>query len=224
MVDQKNDELPIQEEFVMAEEFTPANSQEQYEYDAEHPGSKDMPFSEEALRNAQLGQYENTMFKMWDEFLQGAIRQASDPLTIPFADQVLRQWPWFKYYDIPVYLTYRQQFLQEALDVLRGCYPRPMEELNLENVDDWKRHKDEYLNVVVEWTRLSNRWASKWYDTPLNKPAKAILHGVVSDVTALLINPKNGLVENLRNLADFHVSDDEGRILAMRGMMESDDE
>jgi hypothetical protein len=218
------EEPAITEDFKLDEEFIG--------YD-EHPGSLEEPEPDEgdfpfdldgANRAAATGQYENTMFEMWKMYLEGAIHEVSSPLTIPVADGVLRQWPWFKYHDLDAYRSTRKAYLNAALDALFLAYPKDEDVLFRENEQDWLRHKKDYIEVIVRWTRLVNKWTVQWMEIALNKPQKYIQHAVISDIAAMLINPQYGLVENLRNLADFNITDEEGQELARRGSIEDDDE
>lgn len=177
---------------------------------------KDSEFLREAIKNAENGQYSHTMFEAWENVLDMAVESVDKGLSIPVADGLMRQWPWLRYTDLPMYLSYRKSMLQEAKLVLQSCYPKPQELLFEENVGDWEEHKESYLDVIVAWTRLSNTWTSRWDAIPLNKPAKGVMHAVVSDMAALLINPRTGLVENIRNLHGFEVSDEEGEEMIAR--------
>ncbi|QKY80406.1 hypothetical protein SEA_PABST_48 [Microbacterium phage Pabst] len=174
----------------------------EYETDPEFPQS---PEFLEAARKAQVGQYDHTMFESWRVVLRQMISVCEAGITMPFADGILRQWPWLRYADLEGYLLSRKRYLEEAIEVLEAQFPKAEEELFQENVDDFVEHKDAYIDVIVAWTRLSNRWTAAWDAIPVKSNSrKALMHAVVADVSALLINPKNGLIENLRNLAGFH--------------------
>jgi hypothetical protein len=165
------------------------------------------PGMADAMEKAQTGQFESTMFQMWDETLQIAINQASEPLSVSVALGLLRDYPWLRHKDLPMYLKERIGMLEEAQRVLRKCFPKPAEELYLENKDDWTEHEAAYHSVLVGWTRASNRWHRRWEAIPLHRPDKGILHAVVLDASSLIIHPQVGLFTNVREMAGFAFSD-----------------
>ena len=168
----------------------------------------------EAVKKAETGRFDHTLFEIWESILEEALLQ-SQTLTIPYADALLRQWPWLRYPDLDKYLEIRSVFIREATDTLRSCYPedKTIEQLFSENEDDWTYHKDIYLDIIVAWTRLCNAWAEVWKNSDTDRP---VFHAAVSDMTALLINPQMGLVENVRNLAGFEISEEDGAALTER--------
>ncbi|QCG78335.1 hypothetical protein SEA_TRUONG_49 [Microbacterium phage Truong] len=179
---------------------------------------RNMPEFQDAMNSAETGQYSNPIFKIWEEILEEAMKQVSGVVTIPLADGLLRQWPWLRYKDLPQYFTTRHKMLEEALELLRAQYPsdKTPEELYSENVDDWELHKKLYIDVIVAWTQLANHWSDQWEEIPLHRGDKGILHASVADTTALLVNPTSGLVEQLRNLAGFHISTEESALMQAR--------
>lgn len=179
-------------------------------------GLQENPQLREAIRNAQLGQYEHTLFEMWEDILDEAIRQVSNGVSIPLADGLLRQWPWLRYKDLPQYLTERRKLLEEAKTLLQQCYPKPAELLFQENNGDWEEHKDAYIDVIVAWTRASNAWAEQWDLIPLSRPDKGIMHAVIADMTTLLIHPSKGLAEQMQNLAGFDITESDSEALSNR--------
>lgn len=191
--------------------------------DIEADDFQNSPEFQEAVRNAQLGQYEHTIFEIWADILDAAIEQVSGPVTIALADGLLRQWPWLSYADLPGYLTARKKLVQQALDTLIAQFPKPGELLFQENVDDWEIHKDAYIDVIVAWTRLSNVWSTEWESTALQDPSKGLMHAAVADATSLLINPSTGLVEQLRNLAGFLITEEESESIRTRILGEDDE-
>jgi len=188
----------------------------------EESNPMDNPEMQEAIAKAQTGRYESTMFQMWDETIQIAINQAKQPLSVSVALGLLRDYPWLKHKDLPMYLAERIKMLEEALAVLRRCYPKPAEELFLENKDDWAEHEQAYHSVLVGWTRASNRWHRRWEAIPLHRPDKGILHAVVLDASALIINPQVGLFTNVREMAGFSFSDAQHNVNQQRIAAESD--
>ena len=174
------------------------------------------PEFQEAVRKAQLGQYEHTLFEMWEDILHEAKLQASGAVSIPLANGILRQWPWLSFKHLPDYFRERLRMLDEALEVLQTCYPKPKELLFQENVGDWEAHKDAYIDAIAAWTQLSNHWSDQWEEIPMNRPDKAYKHAAVADMVSLLVNPSTGLVEQLRNLADFQITSEESEALQKR--------
>lgn len=184
--------------------------------DIEMDDIRDSPEFRDAVRKAQLGQYDSTLFEMWEDILEEAKRQVAGNVSIPLANGLLRQWPWLSFKHLPDYFKARHQMLEEALDVLKSCYPKPQELLYQENEDDWNLHKDAYIDVIVEWTKLSNFWSDSWEEIPMNRPDKAYKHAAVADMVALLVNPSSGLVEQMSNLANFQITEEESEVLQKR--------
>ncbi|QNN98096.1 hypothetical protein SEA_FEDE_48 [Microbacterium phage Fede] len=177
----------------------------------------------EAVRRAQTGQYEHTMFEMWEDILFEARAQVDGAVSIPLANGLLRQWPWLQFKTLPEYFKRRLQCIDEAIEILHANYPKPAELLYQESAGDWELHKDAYIDVLVAWTQLSNHWSDQWEEIPMTRPDKPIMHAVVSDMTALLINPSTGLAEQLRNLADFNITEEESEEMHKRIAGVSDD-
>lgn len=170
----------------------------------------------EQVQNAQQGQFELTLFEAWENVLENAILQSEENLTIMTADGIMRQWPWLAYHDLPSYLTLRVSQLKRALVALQECYPKPPELLFQENVDDFTEHKEAYIEVIVAWTNLCNKFADEWKATPITSKMKGVIHAVTADTTALLIHPHNGLVENLSQLAGFNITEEENEAMLAR--------
>lgn len=180
------------------------------------------PEMQEVMANAQTGKFGTTMFQMWDETLQVAINQAKAPLSVSVALGLLRDYPWLRHKDLPMYLAERIKMLEEAQAVLRKCYPKPAEELFQENENDWVEHEAAYHSVLVGWTRASDRWHKRWEAIPLHRPDKGILHAVVLDASALIIHPKVGLFTNVREMAGFTFSDAQHAVNQTRIHAETD--
>ncbi|QDF16999.1 hypothetical protein HWC33_gp46 [Microbacterium phage TinyTimothy] len=173
----------------------------------------------EAQRKASTQQYDHTMFESWRVVLQQFVMVAEHGITLPLADGILRQWPWLRYADLTSYLQYRAVYLKEAIRVLEAQFPKPEAELFQEAEDDFIRHKESYIDVIVAWTRLTNRWVDIWDKVdPKSQSKKGVLHAVTSDLSALLINKELGLIENLRNLHGFNenMTEEDGQELIAR--------
>ncbi|QQO39337.1 hypothetical protein SEA_CRUNCHYBOI_51 [Microbacterium phage CrunchyBoi] len=214
---------PAADEFVEGPELEVEDNgfklPDDFEYDDEGEAFRKSPEFLDAVSKAEKGQYDHTMFESWRVVLRQMISVCEAGITMPFADGLLRQWPWLRYVDLEPYLRYRKTYLQEAISVLEAQFPKPEAELFAENVNDFVVHKDAYLDVIVAWTRLSNRWTDAWDKISVqNQNRKALMHAVTADVSALLINPRSGLIENLRNLAGFHdvMTDADGEDLIFR--------
>jgi hypothetical protein len=176
-----------------------------------------------AQANSVTGQYETTLFEMWHEYLEVAIQQAEEPLSMVVANGLLRQWPWLRYFDLPGYLATRTTYLHKAMRVLEECYPKPAELLYLENEDDWERHKDDYIKVIVAWTVMTQDWNEAWMAIPLNKPQKGVVHAAAADAIAMILNTDNGIIEWMRNLAGFNITEAEGADMMERIAAGGDD-
>ena len=177
---------------------------------------QDSPDFREAVRKATVGEYDHTLFEMWEDVLEEAKRQVSGNVSIPLANGLLRQWPWLTFKHLPDYFKARAKMIDEAIEVLKSCYPKPQELLYQENANDWNLHKDEYIDVIVAWTQLSNHWSDQWEEIPMNRPDKAYMHAAVADMVALLVNPNTGLAEQMRNLANFQITEEESEALQKR--------
>ena len=177
--------------------------------DIEVEGSDEFPITQEMINKAGSGQFDSTMFEMWDQGLDRAIFQTEQPMSIPLAHSLLKQWTWLRYKDLDQYNKSRLKKLKEAKEVLHACFPKPVELLFQENENDWEIHRDAYIDVIVEWTRLSNKWEAAWGEIPLTRVDKGIEHATVVDITALLINPNFGLVESIRELAGFDITEED---------------
>jgi hypothetical protein len=193
------EDLPIIEEEIVTED------EPQVEID---PELTDSPELREAIHKAQLGIYEHTMFEMWEEVLNRAIYQANEPMSIPVAHGLIKQYPWLRHKDIPMYLQERVKCIEEAGRVLQSCYPKDRDELFKESGEqDWKEHSEAYREVIIRWTRLTNRWSDRWEQIPLHRGDKGIMHAVIADATSLLVHPKSGLLENIQHLFGFEVTE-----------------
>ena len=178
---------------------------------------------EDAMRTAESGQYEHTLFQMWESMLDEGVMMTENGVSIPAADSILRSWPWLKYEELDTYMDNRRLLLLETKEALQSCYPKPTELLFQENVDDWTVHKDAYLDVIVAWTHLTNRWAEDWAEIPIIVPLKGIQHAVIADTTALILG-RDGFIEQMRNLHGFDITDEEGAELTKRLVGEVSDE
>ena len=170
----------------------------------------------EAFRNAQAGEYDTTLFEMWETMLDNLIADIQKPMTMVFADAVMRQWPWLTYEGVKLYQDMHYLRLFKIKDTLLACYPKPAKFLFRENVDDWGKHKAAYLDVLVEWTKLTATWSPEWQEIPLDKPLlKGAEQASITVATALLLS-ENGLLESIRNLAGYEITDEEGAELDER--------
>ena len=170
----------------------------------------------QAFRNAQNGEFATTLFEQWDVTLTQLIDDIQKPMSMTFADAVMRQWPWLTYEGVKLYQEAHQVRLQSILDALRECYPKPAKHLFKENVADWEKHKPAYLDVLVAWTKLSSTWPDEWQSIPLDDLlGKGAEQASITVATALLLSD-NGLIENIRNLAGYEITDEEGAELDER--------
>lgn len=186
-------------------------------------GMEDSEEFRAALLRGQSGQFENTLLEIWQMMLEKAIAESDGVVTAVMANGILRQWPWLRFPDLQLYLQHRATYLLQALKVLKEAYKKDEEELFAENVDDWLHHKDTYLDVVVGWTHLVNDWSTKWEAIDVKARNKPSLHAALSDVSAFLIDPRNGMVESMRNLAHFELTEEEGEALGRRITGETDE-
>lgn len=176
---------------------------------------EDIQDSEEfknASRKAHSGQYDVTLFEMWDNILSEAVAQCEAKPDINLTFNLLRQWPFLKHEDIEPYLAQRLEMLLEAIEVLDAQLPMDRDKLfdkdGDENVDDWEKHGEAYWNTVIEWTRLVFGWAEIWKEIPFSDPSKPILQAVTMDLSHMLIDSRAGLVEHISNLAGFEATEE----------------
>ena len=170
----------------------------------------DNPEFAEAIRKAQLGVYDSTLFQMWKEGLENLIEGTRGVLSINTADALLRAWPWLKYHDLESYLENRARYLEEGHKVLLDVLGSDIEDIFAEAKDDWKLHKELYIDVIVRWSAMTNNWARAWTRLPIRGATKGVMHAVIADVTSIFVGP-NGYVENVRNLAGFEITEEEGK-------------
>ena len=178
---------------------------------------------EEAVRNASLGQFEHTLFEMWEDMLTQGIRGTESRININTANSILRSWPWIKMRELPQYLATRGRLLQEALDTLQTVYGDDKETIFRENVEDWQLHRELYIETIIVWTRLTNYWAEEWQDIPLGKPDKGTSLAAVMDITSQIMS-ENGYIAQMQNLYEFSISNDEGEEITRRILEEVSDE
>jgi len=164
----------------------------------------------EAMRNATAGEYSTTLFQMWEETLDLLIKDIQLPMSLGFADAMLRQWPWLNYEGVKLYQERHLIRLTGIKDVLVSCYPKPAKFLFKENVADWDKHKEAYKNLLVAWTRLTDSWVEDWNAIPLDQPLlKGAEQASIQLSTTMLIS-QNGFLEQIRHLSGYEISDEEG--------------
>ena len=164
----------------------------------------DMPEElQQAFRNAQTGQYEHTFFEIFEDQLEGSLVATEAELTVEVADSILKAWPWLRYVDLEMYLAYRSRMLRQLLVALAESYsPRDRDQLFKENVDDWKLHRKEYMELMVLWTVINNKWTKEYQALKFNDRKKAVLHCVIADLTYITLGPE-GMLEKFQYIAHF---------------------
>lgn len=168
-----------------------------------------------AARKAQSGQYDHTFFEIFEDQLESSLAATQGDLTIEVADSILKAWPWIRYVDLELYLGYRSRMLSEAIIALQENFPKPRELLFLENAKDWESHRDAYIEIMVAWSVLNNKWYQEWKTLKFNDRKKAILHCVIADLTYIILGP-DGMVEKFRYLADFEITPEEAEDIQAR--------
>jgi hypothetical protein len=176
---------------------------------------------EEAVRKAASGQFEHTLFEMWEQAIQTGIRGLQSPLNLPTANSILRSWPMLKFKDIKTYLHRREVRMAETLDVLQGVYGDNKERIFTENVDDWAVHKDLYIDTIVVWTELTNTWAEEWMEME-ESPDKIVEMAVIIDMQSLLMEGE-GFISQMRDLHGFNITEEEGENITKRLIGVSDE-
>ena len=165
----------------------------------------DMPEElQQAFRNAQTGQYEHTFFEIFEDQLEGSLVATEAELTVEVADSILKAWPWLRYVDLEMYLAYRSRMLRQLLAALAESYsPKDRDKLFKENVDDWKLHRKEYMELMVLWTVINNKWTKEYQGLKFNDRKKAVLHCVIADLTYITLGPE-GMLEKFQYIAHFN--------------------
>jgi hypothetical protein len=176
----------------------------------------------EAIRRAESGQFEHTLFEMYEDMIQQGIKGLQGPLNLPTANSILRSWPMIKFSELRLYLKRRETRLQEAYQTLQDIYDGKKEQIFLENVDDWEVHKDLYIDLIVEWTKLTNEWAEQWMTMSDNR-SKVVEMAVLMDLQAVILG-EEGFVTQMRNLYGFNITEDEGAEITRRLVDEVSDE
>lgn len=157
--------------------------------------------TEEALSEAQQGRFQHTMLEMWYATLCNLVAQAKSPLNIEVATSILQTYPWLRHDDLVKYQKDRETRLIQARDVLLEVIGEDREKIFSENEDDWNLHAELYIEVLAGWNKLARIWDENWG----LKPSK-VSHATIADVIALLLNNDFGMVEGLRNLANFDLT------------------
>jgi hypothetical protein len=163
---------------------------------------RNMPEYAEAMRKASLKQYDHTFFEIFQDQLNGSLAATEAELSIEVTDSIMKAWPWIRYTDIPLYITYRARMLRECIAALEASFPKPEEILFKENVDDWKSHREAYMDLWARWTAVNNRWTLEWQKLSWGDRKKSLLHAVVADLTYIILGPE-GMIEKFNYLADF---------------------
>lgn len=193
--------------------------QEQLEEQLQHD-----PDFAEAFRNATAGEFSTTLFQMWEQTLDLLITDIQLPMSMDFADAMLRQWPWLTYEGVRLYQDFHYQRLNQIRDTMIACYPKPSKHLFKENVADWEKHKEAYIDLLVAWNRLVNSWVAPWQEIPVeHTQVKAAEQASITLCKVMLVSA-NGFLEQIRHLADYEITDEEGAEIDERIAEENGDE
>jgi len=176
----------------------------------------------EAIRRAEAGQFEHTLFEMYEDMIQQGMKGLQGPVNLPTANSILRSWPMIKFSELKLYLRRREIRLAETYDTLQELYDGKKEKIFLENVDDWEEHKQLYIDLIVAWTQLTNDWAEEWMNLPDNR-LKVVEMAVLMDLQAVILG-EEGFVTQMRNLYGFNITDEEGAEITRRLVEEVSDE
>ena len=176
----------------------------------------------EGFRNAQKGVYENTLLTMWEDQLRQEMIGYGDAATLDVYDRMLREWHWVRYHDIePI----RRQLLlltKECLDMLDEAVeyvlaqekpPRTRKEAFENSEHDWLANKALYIEITARWTAAMSFWGVRWQFAALKD--RPILHAAIAIASGRIIG-QYSLVEQMKNLADFSITDDENTALYAR--------
>jgi hypothetical protein len=70
---------------------------------------------------------------------------------------------------------------------------------------------------------MTQDWNEAWMAIPLNKPQKGVVHAAAADAIAMILNTDNGIIEWMRNLAGFNITEAEGADMMERIAAGGDD-
>lgn len=165
--------------------------------------TEEFGISNEDLSNASQGKFKHTMLEMWEAALNNLILQSSGPIGLDIAASILQSYPWLNHNDLFKYQKDRIQRFEEARERLYLVLGDDKEKIYSENENDWLLHSELYIQVVASWNNMARLWEAEWS----KKPAK-VSHATIADVTAMILNENFGIIESLKNLADFEMTDE----------------
>jgi len=148
------------------------------------------------------GQYIHTFFQIWDNVLEGNIHAAEAPLALDVAASIIDSYPWLNHENVQQYRRERAALLKEAREIIFEILGTKKTKIYKENINDWKLHKDMYIELIARWNLLVSGWGNAWTEQAETAPS-ATGHAAIGDVAGILLNPEYGFVEGLKTLKGF---------------------
>lgn len=182
---------------------------------ADQQAMQDIPEFAEALASQASGEYEHTLFELWDKALESTIKGFHEDLSMEWADSMLRGWPYLSMEDLPGFRDVHVARLEGVRDLIISLYPKPAKHLYRENVDDWGKHKDAYIDVIVEVTKLTNEWVQEWLALSFDNPLKRLDMVSITIANAMLMGQGN-FINQVEYLSGFEITDEEGEAIDAR--------
>jgi len=175
----------------------------------------------EAFARAQQGLYDTVLLEMWEAQLIDEITGHRELASMSLYENFMTTWPWLGYGNIEKTRMILAELTEESLATLYEAIdyaaaqetpPRSREEVYQSAEDDWNLNRHIYEEVIARWSALANVWGDRWqYSNMRDKP---IRHVATAIATARTIGP-NGLMEQMRHLANFDFTvDDQERLRA----------
>lgn len=178
---------------------------------------EETPEFQAAVKAAQTGVFDTTLFEMWEHILDELIETTESDISLQTADTILRSFPWLTHADLPMYMGLKIQRLHQIKSAIVAAYPKPQELLFQEADDDWILHKDAYLEILAWWSAFPDKWQAEWRELGWDIPTKGVEHAVIADVSSIIAGP-NSLPEHLRDLKDFEITEGDGEKLRERAI------
>lgn len=178
------------------------------------------PEMEERFRQAARGKYEHTLIEIWGDDLSRELEGYAAQASMDTYEQFVRSWPWLKYSDVDACRKAMLKLTQESQDAMDDAVQailaktdRTYEELLGSQETDWPDNKEIYLEIVARWSALMTSWGQWWAHSSMT--VKPVLHASIAIACARLIG-QHGLVEQMKNLANFESSNEDQEALGAR--------
>lgn len=177
--------------------------------------------AQETAEKLGQGEYEHTFLEMWETQLTGHIEATMAPLSLPVAANILNAYPWLTHATINDYRSLRASLLQEAFETFLDTIGDEDDKKKRykENVKDWPRHKELYMELIAAWNKMVSKWGDDWSEVAAATGPEGVSHAAIGDVSGLLLNNEYGLTEGLKTLKGFEFTqEDREKLDEMSGL------